>query len=86
MKLDYNSLKELLQKPGKFVRSCPLKHPIILPAEFALKTDLYKSIGMPKLLERANLIHSNKEFSKKVSLALGEIAKEKKKQRRIRPC
>ena len=85
IKLDYNSLKESLQKPGKWVRACPLKHPIILSAEYALKTDLYKSIGMPKLLERANLIHSNKEFAKKVSLALGEIAKEKKKAKEDTP-
>ena len=85
IKLDYNSLKESLKKPGKYVRSCPLKHPIILPAEFSLKTDLYKSIGMPKLLERANLIHSNKEFAKKVSLALGEIAKEKKEAKEDTP-
>ena len=81
MKLDYNSLKESLRKPGKWVRACPLKHPIILPAEYALQSDPYKSIGMPLLLERANLIHSNKEFAKKVSLALGEIAEEKKREK-----
>ena len=63
------------------VRACPLKHPIILPAEYALQMEPYKSIGMPLLLERANLIHSNKEFAKKVSLALGEIAEEKKREK-----
>jgi exodeoxyribonuclease-1 len=81
MKLDYNSLKESLRKPGKWVRACPLKHPIILPAKFALQTEPYKSIGMPLLLERANLVHGNKEFAKKVSLALGEIAVEKKREK-----
>ena len=32
---------------------------------------------MKTLLERANLIHGNEDFKKKVSLALGEIASEK---------
>jgi exodeoxyribonuclease-1 len=81
IKLDYNSLKESLRKPGKWVRACPLKHPILLPAEYALKFEPYKSIGMPLLLERANLIHSNKEFANRVSLALGEIAEEKKRDK-----
>ena len=78
IKLDYNSLKESLQKPGKWVRALPLnKHPIVLPAKYALQSDIYKAIGMQTLLERANLIHSNEDFKKKVSLALGEIANEK---------
>ena len=81
IKLDHNSLKESLRKPGKWVRACPLKHPILLPAEYALKFEPYKSIGMPLLLERANLIHSNKEFANRVSLALGEIAEEKKREK-----
>ena len=78
IKLDYDSLKESLKKPGKWVRALPLnKHPQILPAKYALQSDLYKTIGMQTLLERANLIHSNDDFKKKVSLALGEIANEK---------
>ena len=81
VKLDYNSLKESLQKPGKWVRALPLnKHPQILHAKYALQTDLYKTIGMKVLLERANLIHNNKEFGEKVGLALGEIADEKYKK------
>ena len=81
IKLDYNSLKESLQKPGKWVRALPLnKHPQIMHAKYALQTDLYKTIGMKVLLERANLIHSNKEFGEKVGLALGEIADEKYKK------
>ena len=35
---------------------------------------------MKVLLERANLIHNNKEFGEKVGLALGEIADEKYKK------
>ncbi len=78
IKLDYNSLKTSLKKPGKWVRALPLnKHPQILHAKYALQLDLYKTIGMQTLLERANLIHSNEDFKKKVSLALGEIASEK---------
>ena len=28
--LDYNSLKEKMKRPGKFIRALPLKHPIII--------------------------------------------------------
>ena len=81
IKLDYNSLKESLQKPGKWARPLPInKHPQILSAKFALQKEPYKTIGMETLLERANLIHNNKEFGEKVGLALGEIADEKYKK------
>ena len=77
MSLDYESLKESLKKPGKWVRALPLKHPMVLDPSYGLKTDLYKELGLRLLTERANLIKENKEFAKRVSLALGEIAQEK---------
>ena len=77
MSLDYESLKESLKKPGKWVRALPLKHPMVLDPSYGLKTDLYKELGLKLLTERANLIKENKEFAKRVSLALGEIAQEK---------
>ena len=79
--LDYKSLKESLKKPGKWVRALPLKHPMVLDASYGLKIDLYKVIGLKLLTERANKIKENKEFSKKVSLALGEIAREKQNEK-----
>ena len=82
MSLDYGSLKESLKKPGKWVRALPLKHPIVLEPSYGLKTDLYKALGLNKLTERANLIKENKEFAKKVSLALGEIAQKKQDEKK----
>ena len=82
MSLDYKSLKESLKKPGKWVRALPLKHPMVLDPSYGLKTDLYKELGLNKLTERANLIKENKEFAKKVSLALGEIAQKKQDRKK----
>ena len=55
------------------------KHPIILGNELGLELDIYKSLGIKKLNERAQKIYENKQFSEKVSFALGEIAREKNK-------
>jgi hypothetical protein len=43
-----------------------------------LDLDIYKNIGLKKLKERSDKIHQNKQFSEKISFALGEIAREKK--------
>ena len=43
-----------------------------------LELDIYKNIGLKKLKERADKIYQNKQFSEKISFALGEIAREKK--------
>ena len=80
IKLDVNSLKEELKKPGKWARALPAnKHPIILDKNLGLELDIYKNIGLKKLKERADKIYQNKQFSEKISFALGEIAREKKK-------
>ena len=75
--LDFRSLKEIMKKPGKFVRAIPLKHPVILHIDYALKTDPYKTIGLSKLKERANLIKNNPEFAEKCKKAIKEITEEK---------
>ena len=41
--------------------------------------DIYKTLGIEKIKERANLIHSNKIFCENVGEALGELAREKRK-------
>jgi exodeoxyribonuclease-1 len=82
IKLDVNSLKQELKKPGKvkWARALPAnKHPIILDKNLGLELDIYKNIGLKKLKERADKIYQNKQFSEKISFALGEIAREKKK-------
>ena len=79
LKLDINSLKGELKKPGKWARNLPAnKHPIILDKNLGLELDIYKNIGLKKLKERADKIYQNKQFSEKVSFALGEIARDKK--------
>ena len=75
--MDYRSLKEVMKKPGKFVRAIPLKHPVILHIDYALKTEPYNVIGLNKLKERANTIKNNPEFADKCKRAIKEIAEEK---------
>ncbi len=79
MSLGHEGLKESLKKPGKWVRALPLKHPMVLDSSYGLKTDLYKELGLNLLTERANRVRENKEFAKRVSLILSEIAQEKQK-------
>ncbi len=82
LNLDIKTLKEELKKPGKWVRALPAnKHPIILDKKLGMELDIYKNIGLKKLKERADKIYENKKFSEKVSFALGEIAREKKKKK-----
>jgi len=78
MSLDYKSLKDTMKKPGKFIRAIPLKHPVILNIDYALKAEPFRTIGLEKLTERANLIKSNPEFVEKCKKAINEIAEEKK--------
>ncbi len=78
MSLDFKSLKETMKKPGKFIRAIPLKHPVILHINFSLKTEPFKTIGLNKLTERAEIIKNNSEFAEKCRKAVKEIAEEKK--------
>jgi len=79
--LSKNALKELLKKPGKFCRPFPLnKNNVLLHYEYGMTLDIYKTLGIEKIKERADIIHSSKEFCKNVGEALGEIAREKKEK------
>jgi exodeoxyribonuclease-1 len=42
--------------------------------------DIYKTLGIEKIKERADIIHNSKEFCKNVGEALGETAREKKEK------
>jgi len=81
MALDYNSLKEKMRRPGKFVRACPLKHPIVLNISYSLNTEPFKTIGIEKLTERSRMIKDNPKFSEMCSRALREIAEERSIQK-----
>ena len=80
--LSKNALKELLKKPGKFCRPFPLnKNNVLLHYEYGMTLDIYKTLGIEKIKERADIIHNSEEFCKNVGEALGEIAREKKEQK-----
>ena len=79
--LSKNALKEVLKKPGKFCRPFPLnKNNVLLHYEYGMTLDIYKTLGIEKIKERADIIHNNKEFCKNVGQALGELAREKKEK------
>jgi len=76
--LDFKSLKEKMKKPGKFIRPVPLKHPVILHENFALKSEPFKTIGLDKLRERADLVRNNPAFIENLKRAVKENVEEKK--------
>ena len=76
--LDFKSLKEKMKKPGKFIRSIPLKHPVILHESYALKSEPFRTIGMDKLRERADIVRNNPTFIENLKRAVKENAEEKK--------
>ena len=79
--LSKEALKEILKKPGKFCRPYPLnKNNVCLHYSYGMTLDIYKTLGIEKIKERANTIHSNQEFCKNVGEVLGELAREKKEK------
>tara|TARA_B100000945_G_scaffold285112_1_gene255152 strand:+ start:614 stop:2128 length:1515 start_codon:yes stop_codon:yes gene_type:complete len=84
MALDYNSLKETMRRPGKFIRALPLKHPVVLDVSYALNLEPYKTIGKDKLVERSQMIKDNPEFAENCSRAIAEIAEERAEQKKTK--
>ena len=80
--LDYNSLKEKMKRPGKFIRALPLKHPIIIDISYSLNTEPYSAIGKSKLIERSKIIKDNPKFAENCSRAVAEIAEERAEQKK----
>jgi len=79
--LSRNALKEVLKKPGKFCRPFPSnKNSVCLHYSYGMQREDYKALGWEKIKERANFIHSHKEFGKNVGEILGELAVEKKEK------
>ena len=78
LKMSYAQLKEELKKSPKIIRSIKNnKHPVIMSPNYAKNFEGYKQLGTDKLLERANMIQSNKDFKDRVVKILAEEAEEK---------
>ena len=77
--LDYKSLKERMKKPGKFIRNVPLKNPVLLNINYAMKFSPFDIIGLEKINERADVIKNNPEFIERCKKAIIEINDEKSK-------
>tara|TARA_A100000164_G_C21925717_1_gene782961 strand:+ start:224 stop:1807 length:1584 start_codon:yes stop_codon:yes gene_type:complete len=77
--LDYKSLKNRMKKPGKFIRNVPLKNPVLLDINYAMKFSPFDVIGLEKINERANEIKNNPEFIERCKKAIIEIYDEKSK-------
>jgi len=77
-KLEKDQLKKALNKTPKVIRTIKhKKHPIIMNPKYGMNFEVYKEIGLSKLLERAKLIKENKEFANKVSTIMDEDLREK---------
>ena len=77
--LPLDELKTEIKKTPKFIRTIRSnKAPVLLHSDYASKAEPYSAMTKEQLLERAKLIKSNKDFCARVSLALAEIAQEKR--------
>ena len=75
--LSLNDLKIEMKKTPKFIRTIR-SNKVLLHSDYASKSDPYVAMNKEQLLKRAKLIKGNKDFCARVSLALAEIAQEKK--------
>ena len=77
--LPLNELKAEIQKTPKFLRTIRSnKGPVLLHPDYGCKADPYVGISKETLTKRAHAIKENKDFCGRVTLALAEIAQEKR--------
>ena len=77
--LSLNELKAEIKKTPKFLRTiCSNKGPVLLHPDYGSKADPYNGISKETLTKRAHAIKENKDFCGRVTLALAEIAQEKR--------
>ena len=77
--LPLNELKAEIQKTPKFLRTIRSnKGPVLLHPDYGCQADPYVGISKETLTERAHAIKENKDFCGRVTLALTEIAQEKR--------
>ena len=78
MGMPIETLKIELKKTPKILRTCRHnKHPIVMNPSYIEHLEVYKTIGIKKLNERAEIIKKNKKFAQKVELILRDEAQEK---------
>ena len=77
--LSLNDLKAEIKKTPKFLRTIRSnKGPVLLHPDYGSKADPYNGISKETLTKRAHAIKENKDFCGRVTLALAEIAQEKR--------
>ena len=77
--LSLNELKAEIKKTPKFLRTIRSnKGPVLLHPDYGSKADPYIGISKETLNIRAHAIKENKDFCGRVTLALAEIAQEKR--------
>ena len=77
--LPLNELKAEIKKTPKFLRTIRSnKGPVLLHPDYGCQADPYVGISKETLTERAHAIKENKDFCGRVTLALAEIAQEKR--------
>jgi exodeoxyribonuclease-1 len=71
--LNDEDLQAAVRGNPKILRTLnPKKHPIVLPANYALNLEPYKEIGEGELLRRAKLIRNNKDLRSRLTRILSE--------------
>ena len=82
LNLSINDLKLEMKKSPKFLRTIRSnKAPIIIDAEYAIKTEPYNAMDPNLIKKRAELIQKNEIFSQNVLTALREVAEEKEQSK-----
>ena len=77
--LPLDELKKEMKKTPKFIRTIRSnKAPVLLHSDYASKAEPYSAMTKEQLFKRAKLVKGNKDFCARVSLALAEIAQEKR--------
>ena len=78
LNMSINELKVEMKKTPKFLRTIRSnKAPIIIEAEYAMKTEPYNAMDPNLIKKRAKLVKENEKFSQNILTALREIAEEK---------
>tara|TARA_B100000029_G_scaffold212700_1_gene210691 strand:+ start:1929 stop:3344 length:1416 start_codon:yes stop_codon:yes gene_type:complete len=84
--LSKNDLKAALKKAPKATRMVRTnKSLVLLKSEHALTNEVYKKIGLQKLISRADMLQSNQEFKQRILDILEEEANEKMQLKEDKP-
>ena len=82
IKMSINELKMEMKKTPKFLRTIRSnKAPIIIDAEYGMKSEPYNAIDLSLIKRRAKLVRDNEKFSQNILIALKEVAEEKEQSK-----